>query len=105
MIGRRRVTPASIAAVTASRPSSRKSLAKMIKQVAVGHSDADRHDRAHQRLDIDGRARQRQHPQHAGQRPRHRHQDDQRLEPRLKVRDHEEVNEHDRQNESLPLVS
>jgi len=51
------------------------------EQVAVGDADAHRHDRAHQRLDVDRRAREHQYPEHAGQSARHGHYDDERLEP------------------------
>src|SRR5208282_1144142 len=71
------------------------------QQVAVGDADTDGHDRAHQRFDVDGRARYREHPEHAGQRSRHRHHDDERLEPRLKVRDHQQVHEDDGENQAF----
>ena len=50
-------------------------------QVAVGDADANRHNRAHQRLDIDGGAGQREHPEHASERAGHRQHDHQRLQP------------------------
>src|ERR1019366_5084038 len=71
------------------------------QQVGVGDADTYRHDRAHQRFDVDGRTRYREHPEHAGQRSRPRINDDERLEPRLKVRDHQQVHEDDGQDESL----
>src|ERR1019366_6930021 len=71
------------------------------QQVAVGDADADRHNRAHKRFDVDGRACYREHPEHAGERARDRHHDDERLEPRLKVRDHQQVHEDDGENQAL----
>ena len=67
MTGRKRCCPPRSRPRPGCMPSSRISLAKMIEQVAVGDADADRHDRAHQRLDVDRRAGQHQHPEHAGE--------------------------------------
>ena len=99
--GRRRVMPAASAACTASTPSLRWSLAKRHDQDAVRGRDADAHDRAHQRRHAERRVRHEQHPGDAGERAGQRHQDDERVEPRLEVDDHQQVDEQHREEQAV----
>ena len=61
---------------------------------AVRGGDADAHDRAHHRLDVEGGVRQKQHPQNARERAGQRRDDDEGISPRLEINDHQEINEH-----------
>src|SRR5262249_17002423 len=72
------------------------------EQIAVGDSHTDRHDCTHQGLDVDGRASQNQHPEHAGHCAGNGQDDDEGFEPGLKIRHHQQVDEHARQTYSCP---
>ena len=51
------------------------------------------HQRAHEGRDADVGARQEQYPQHAADGKRHRGQDDQRIDPALKIDDKDQVDQ------------
>src|SRR4029077_7314096 len=55
---------------------------------------ANTHDRSHQRRHADGCAREKEHPDDPGKRARKRSNDDERIEPALKVNYHQEVDQH-----------
>ena len=69
-------------------------------QNAVRGGDADAHDRAHHRFDVERRVREKQHPQNSGERARQRGDDDERIGPRLEIDDHQEINEDGGENET-----
>ena len=73
---------------------------KSHNQNAVGRGHADGHDRAHERGNIERRPAQKKHPDDSAQRAGQRHDDDERVGPRLEIHDHQEVNEDDGKDET-----
>ena len=98
--GRSRVDPAARAAPRASEPLPALFVGEGDHQDAVGRGHPDAHDRAHQGGHAEGRLGQEQDPEDAGQRPGQRGQDDERVQPRLEVHHHEEVDEQDREDQA-----
>ena len=70
------------------------------QQNAVRGGDADAHDRAHHRLDVERRVREEKHPHNAGERAWQRGDDDERISPRLEIHDHQKIDERGRENET-----
>ena len=91
--GRSRVVPADSAALCGIVPLVPLVVGEGDQQDAVGRGHADAHDRPHQRRHADRRLRDEQHPQDAGQRAGQGHEDDERIEPRLEIHDHQEIDE------------
>src|SRR5713226_2061351 len=69
-------------------------------QNAVGRGHADAHDRAHQRGHVQGCARQEKHPANSRKSTRQSGDDDESLRPRLEIHNDEQVDEHDRKDQS-----
>jgi hypothetical protein len=67
---------------------------------AVRGRDADAQDRPGQRRHRQRRARHEQHPRDAGQRRRQAADDHERIEPRLEIDDHQQVDQRDRERET-----
>ncbi len=91
--GRNRPRPASKAARRGSVPCASDLARKTHHENAVGGRDADAHDGPGQRRHADRRAGDEQHPHDADQGSRQPADDDQRVDPRLKVDHHEQVHE------------
>ena len=92
--GRSRANPADSIASRAGGTDARSSFANVTEQDAVRGRHANRHDRAHQRRHAQRRPGDEQRPEDAGHRARQRREDDERIEPRLKVHGHQQVDEH-----------
>ena len=97
--GRRRILPASITASNAVDVAARAQVVgEADHQDRVRHRNADRHDRAHQRFDVDRRAGERQHPDDADQAAGHRHHDDERIDPGLEQDHQQRIDQDHRQD-------
>ena len=70
------------------------------QQDAVRGGNAHRHDRTHERLDVQRGPRRRQHPEDADERARHRHEDDEGIEERLEEHHQQQVHQCNRQDEA-----
>ena len=95
--GRMRVRPAAIAASRALRPAWLLLASEGDQQDRVRRSHADRHDGAHQRGDAERRAGGEQHGEDAAEGRRQRQQHDQRVAEVLVVDDHQQVDQHGRE--------
>ena len=69
------------------------------QQDRVRHGHADGHDRAHERLNVQRRARQPEHQDHAGDHRRHGRHDQERQLQRLEVRRQQQEDHHHRQQQ------
>ena len=95
-IGRSRVLPASTTASNGVRRfvATAQVVGETHDQDRIRYRDADRHDRSHQRFDVDRGAGDRQRPKDADQRTGHRHHDDERIDPGLEQDDEHRVDQH-----------
>src|SRR6266571_1086768 len=71
--------------------------------VCRGHTHA--HDRTGQRRHVEGGVRQQQHPADAGQRARQRGNDNERIEPRLKIHHDQQIRKDNRTKQAKPKTS
>ena len=97
--GRSRVYPALAAARSGSSPAVHPLIGEAYDQDAVRRRQADAHEGTHQRRHAHGRLRQEQHPKHAAQRKRHRHEHDEGIDPALEIHDEEQIHENDGQGD------
>ena len=98
--GRKRVNPASIAAVAASAPSASRSRAKLTTRMLLAVA-TPMHMIAPVNAGTDKVVRgDKQHPDDAGERRRQRRDDDERIEPGLEVDDDQQINQHDRERDA-----
>ena len=97
--GRSRVDPAASAAPRASSPSRRCSFAKVTIRMLLAVATPMHMIAPIRAGTLSGRLGQEQGPEDAGQRPGQRGQDDERVEPRLEVHHHQEVDEQDREHQ------
>ena len=94
--GRNRVKPASIAAVSGVGALGQSLAREADDENAVGGRDAHAHDRAGQGRHRQRRAGDEQHPDDARERGRQGADDDERIEPGLKIDDDQQIDQHDR---------
>ena len=74
------------------------------EQDRIGHCHADRHDGAHERLDVQGRPGDPESESNAGNDGRHGEQDRERQTERLKIRRQQQKDGNDRDAEPEPRV-
>ena len=70
------------------------------EQDRIRHRNANRHDRAHERLNVQTRARQQQHEQHSADHRGYRRKDDERQLQRLKVRRKQQIDHQHREQQT-----
>ena len=98
--GRMRTKPASTAASAAFLPSAICSRAKDTIKNTVRRGHAHAHDSAGEGRHVQGGVGDQEHPADARQRSRQRSNDDERIKPRLKIHDDQQVRENDRAGEA-----
>src|SRR5436190_13066309 len=105
-IGRRRIAAASAIASCGVLRSfflgsfGQDAVGEIDHQHAETHHDADHHYDAHHRLNAEKGVREKEHPSHTDQPERHGKYDDERIEKRTELDDHDQINEHDREEKS-----
>ena len=75
-------------------------IGKSHNQNAVGRGHADGHYCTNERRDVKRGAGNEEHPDDAAQSTRQGHDDYERVSPRLEIHHHQEVNEHNREDET-----
>ena len=98
--GRKRVLPASSAAVTASAPSSNRVRPKLMTRIELAVATPMHMIAPVERRNRQGRPGREQHPDDAGERGWQRHDDHERIEPGLEVDDDQEVDQDHRHREA-----
>ena len=74
-------------------------------QNAVGNHDANHHDHAHERHDVEGRSGEQQHHNHTGNAGRNGQQDDEGIDERLELRHQDQIDERNGKNQSKSKTS
>src|SRR5437870_6502516 len=72
---------------------------KLDEQHTETHDDADHHDAAHEGLNVEARTGEEQYADHADGAQRHGEHDDERIEKRPELKNHDEIDQNDRQQE------